>query len=324
MATMAHGTRSFKLAVAVVLLGGIFLVAGCDEDECINCIEQVPIAPAQVFSVSGDEMITIYWDDLPEAYNTIDHYRVYSRFYEVGDEDNPDREFFEIGRVNAGTNFDPDDGQYHFVDQGDDVENGLDYEYSVSAVSRAGLESYRTHQFRPLIDTPLPMSEVPIEVFDAGGSQAALSGFDFSLAAEGQDGRVDPGPLQTSADVRVAFREGVPYLEAVRADVHLQDYGTFTDGNGNLYFEGVSWAPEFGYSASGVLELIEGHVYVLEIVNEVNPGTLHYAKLGVAQIRSSTQSVRIMWAYQLVDGLPELSVPEAREDEQVEFVPIKL
>lgn len=322
MESMAYGTRSWKLVAAVVLLGGAFLLGGCDEDECVNCLEQAPVAPTQVYSVSGDEMITIFWNDFPEAYNIIDHYRVYSRYYAVGDENDPSRQFFEIGRVDAGTSFDPDTGQYHFVDQGDDVENGLDYEYAVSAVSREGLESYLS--FELVIDTPLPMSEVPVEVFDAEGSQSALSGFDFSLAAEGQDGRVDPGAALTSADIRVAFRQGVPYLEAVRADVHIQDYGTFTDRDGNLYFEGVSWAPEFGYSASGVLELIEGHVYVLEIVNEVEAGSIHYAKLGVAQIRPSTQSVRIMWAYQLVDGLPELSVPEAREDEQVEFVPIKL
>ncbi len=322
MGTMAHGKRSLNRALALVLAVGVITLAGCDEDECVNCIEQAPIAPTQVYSVSGDAMITIYWNDFPEAYNTIDHYRVYSRFYEAGDEDDPERQFFEIGRVYAGTNFDPETGQYHYVDRGEDVENGLDYEYAVSAVSRDGLESYLS--FELVIDTPLPMSEVPVEVFDAGGSQAALSGFDFSLAAEGQDGRVDPGAPQTSADVRVVFRQDVPYLEAVRADVHIQDYGTFTDRDGNLYFEGVSWAPEYGYSSSGVLELIAGHVYVLEIVNEENPGSIHYAKLGVAQIRPSTQSVRVMWAYQLVDGLPELSVPEARETEQVEFVPIRL
>lgn len=322
MDTTAHGKRSIKLVLAVLVAVGVFALAGCDEDECVNCIEQAPIAPTQVYSVSGDEMITIYWNDFPEAYNTIDHYRVYSRYYQPGDEDDPNREFYEIGRVNAGTNFDADTGQYHFIDQGDDVENGLDYEYAVSAVSQGGLESYLS--FELVIDTPLPMSEVPVEVFDAAGSQSALSGFDFSLAAEGQDGRVDPGAVQTSADVRVIFREGVPYVEAVREDVHIQDYGTFTDRNGNLYFEGVSWAPEYGYSSSGVLELIAGHVYVLEIVNEDNPGSIHYAKLGVAQIRPSTLSVRLMWAYQLVDGLPELSAPEPREDEQVEFVPIKL
>jgi hypothetical protein len=322
MVSMAHGKQILKLSVAVVLATGIFALTGCDKDECVNCVEQPPVAPTQVYSVSGDGRITIYWNDFPEAYDAIDHYRVYSRFYQPGDENDPERRFYEIGRVAAGTNFDPDTRQYHFVDQGDDVENGLDYEYAVSAVSRSGLESYLS--FELVIDTPLPMSEVPVEVFDAGGSQAALSGFDFSLAAEGQDGRVDPGAPQTSADVRVAFRGGVPYLEAVRADVHIQDYGTFTDRNGNLVFEGVSWAPEYGYSSSGVLELISGHVYVLEIVNEESAGSVHYAKLGVAQIRPSTQSVRVMWAYQLVDGLPELSAPEPREGQQVEFVPIKL
>jgi hypothetical protein len=322
MNAMACGTRSLKLDLAVVLAFGIFALAGCGEDECVNCVEPAPVAPTQVYSVSGDEMITIYWNDFPEAYATIDHYRVYSRFYQQGDEDNPNRQFAEIGRVTTGASFDPETGQYHFVDQGDDVQNGLDYEYAVSAVSRGGLESYLS--FELVIDTPLPMSEVPVEVFDADGSQTVLSGFDFSLAAEGQDGRVDPGAPETSADVRVVFREGVPYLEAMRADVHIQDYGTFTDGNGTLYFEGVSWAPEYGYSSSGVLELIEGHVYVLEIVNEEGPGSVHYAKLGVAQIRPSTESVRVMWAYQLVDGLPELKALEPREDDQVEFVPIKL
>jgi len=323
---MVHEKRSPKLALAVVMGLGVFALAGCGEDECANCpepvIEAAPVAPTQVYSVSGDEMITIYWNDFPEAYATIDHYRVYSRFYQPGDEDLPDREFFEIGRVNAGASFDPDTGQYHFADQGEDVQNGLDYEYAVSAVSRNGLESYLS--FELVIDTPLPMSEVPVEVFDADGSQTVLSGFDFSLAAEGPDGRVDPSAPGTSADIRVVFRQDVPYLEAVRTDVHVQDYGTFTDRNGALYFEGVSWAPEYGYSSSGVLELITGHVYVLEIVNEENPGSIHYAKLGVAQIRPSTESVRIMWAYQLVDGLPELSAPEPGEDEQVEFVPIKL
>jgi hypothetical protein len=322
MDRLAPGTRSLELALIVGLAVGIFALAGCDKDECVSCVEQPPVAPTQVYSVSGDQKITIYWNDFPEAYADIDHYRVYSRFYHVGDENDPDRQFYEIGRVAVGTNFDPDTGQYRYVDQGQDVENGLDYEYAVSAVSRGGLESYLS--FELVIDTPLPMSETPVEVFDAGGSQAALSGFDFSLAAGGQDGRVDPGAPQTPADVRVVFRQGVPYLEAVRSDVHVQDYGTFTDGDGTLYFEGVSWAPEFGYSSSGVLELITGHVYVLEIVNEEGAGSLHYAKLGVAQIRPGTQSVRIMWAYQLVDGLPELSVPEPREGEQVDFVPIKL
>jgi hypothetical protein len=322
MVSLAHstGSRMLVLALGLSVLG--LFVSGCDDDDCVNCVETPPIAPTQVYSVSGDQMITIYWNDFPEAYNTIDHYRVYSRFYAPGDENDPTRQFYEIGRVPAGTNFDADTGQYHFVDQGDDVENGLDYEYAVSAVGTGGLESYLS--FELVIDTPLPMSEVPIEVFDAGGAQSALSGFDFSLAAEGEDGRVDPGAPQTSADVRIVFRDDVPYVEAMRDDIHIQDYGTFTDRDGALYFEGVSWAPASGYSSSGVLELIATHVYVLEILNEPTAGAVHYAKLGISQVRPATRSVRVMWAYQTVDGLPELIAPEPREDGQVEFVPIKL
>lgn len=316
------GVRTRAVAAAATLLLIALVAGGCSDDECVSCLEPAPVAPTQVYSVSGDARITIYWNDFPEAYNAIDHYRVYSRGYQVGDEDIPDRVFVEIGRVPAGSNYDPDLGQYHFVDQGEDVVNGRDYEYAVSAVARTGQESYLS--FELVIDTPLPMSESPVEIFDAAGAQAALSGFDFSLAAEGGDGRVDPRPEETSADIRVVFREGLPYIEAVRPDVRIQDYGTFTNRNGDLYFEGVSWAPAAGYSASGTLELIAGHVYVLEIVNEGRIGSVHYAKLGVAEVRPATRSLRIMWAYQLVDGLPELSAPEPREDDNVEFVPIKL
>ena len=316
------GVRTRTMALTAAFLLVALFMSGCSDDDCVSCLEPAPVAPTQVYSVSGDARITIYWNDFPEAYNAIDHYRVYSRYYRPGDENDPNRQFAEIGRVPAGTSYDPDLGQYHFVDQGEDVVNGTDYEYAVSAVARTGQESYLS--FELVIDTPLPMSATPVEVFDADGAQAALSGFDFSLAGEGGEGRVDPRPQETSADVRVVYREGVPYVEATRPDVHIQDYGTFTNRNGDLYFEGVSWAPEAGYSASGVLELIAGHVYVLEIVNEGRVGSVHYAKLGVAQLRPATRSVRVMWAYQLVDGLPELSAPEPREDDGVEFIPIKL
>jgi len=176
------------------------------------------------------------------------------------------------------------------------------------------------------------MSETPLTLFDVSGPSGQLSGFDFSRAGEhgggqanGADGIVDPTVPGSGADIRIRFDgNGVPWLETLREDVHVQDYGTFLDGNRQLYFEGVGWAPEFGWSESGVLELIVGHIYVLEIVNEPAAGDVHYAKLGVVSSNSAVGSVRIMWAYQLVNGLPELSAPEPRRDERNDQQAIRL
>ncbi len=317
---MRSNTRrnSWTLAPALALALLLPLLGGCEEDDCVSCVTPPPVAPTQVFTESGDGRITVFWNDYPEIYNEdVAGYRIWSRFYEPGDEDDPAREFFLIGEVPAGTNYDPDTGQYFYVDA--DVENAADYEYAVSAYT-ASDESYLS--FELIIDTPLPMSETPLTLFDVLGGNAEFAGFDFSLAGEhgsydgnGAEGVVDPTADGTSADVRVRFREGLPYLEAMRPEVRVQDYGTFLDGQGQLDFGGVSWAPQVGWSESGVVELIAGHIYVLAIYDETAPGSVHYAKLGVVGVNTGAGTVRILWAYQLVDGLPELSVPEPRERE---------
>jgi hypothetical protein len=69
----------------------------------------------------------------------------------------------------------------------------------------------------------------------------------------------------------------------------------------------VGWAPADGYSQTGKLELVTGHIYVLEI----RDSQLHYAKFGVTGTNSA--SVNIIWAYQTIPGLPELKAPEDRE-----------
>jgi hypothetical protein len=308
--------QRWRWIAPVLVIALMSALSGCDEDDCVSCVEPPPVAPTQVYSSSGDGQVTVFWNDYPEIYSDdILGYRIWSRIYEVGDHNDPTREFFLIAEVDAGQNYDPNTGQYYFVDA--EVDNAVDYEYAVSAYSSTA-ESYLSFEF--VVDTPLPMSETPISIYDVAGDSPALSGFDFSRAAEfgeygqnGNQGVVDPTAPGTTADIRVRFDGGgVPWVETMRANVRIQDYGTFLDGNGQLAFEGVSWAPEYGYSEGGVLELIPGHIYVVEIYDEFGSQSLHYAKLGVVTVDSGPTggSVRVMWAYQLVNGLPELSVPE--------------
>jgi hypothetical protein len=316
--------------MAISLLGLLMLplLASCESDDCVSCVEAPPVAPTQVYSASGDGQITVYWNDYPEIYSEdITGYYIWWRYFEPGDQNDPAREFYYLGEVAVGDNYDPASGQYFFVD--DEVENAVDYEYAVSAYSPHG-ESYLSFEF--VVDTPLPMSETPLTLFDVDGASSQLAGFDFSLAGEqgsydgnGADGIVDPTQPGTTADIQVRFDDqGVPWLETLRGDVHVQDYGTYLDQAGELVFEGVTWAPEFGWSESGVLELIIGHIYVIEIYNEPNTGDVHYAKLGVVDVDQQAGSVRIMWAYQLVNGLPELSAPDPRDRDGGEPQAIRL
>jgi len=297
-----------RILVFLVLLS-LVLVGGCETEDCVNCIElPPPVVPTGVHSISGDGVVIVQWYDISYHpydgnYNAnVDSYYIYSRFYEDGDEYIADREFVLIGEVAWDGNFDPSSGLHWFEDW--DAENGERYEYAIAAVNSAGAESALSYEF--VTDAPLFHSLDPVQLFDVDGPNPEMSSFDFSLM---DDGHLSASP-GFNADIEIHFQGGVPYVHTTRSAVLLQDFGVFTDGSGQVIFEGVSWAPADGYSSTGVLELIEGHIYVVEI-SEYPYGT-HYAKFGVTEVGAGF--VRIIWAYQIIPGLPELSVPGGEND----------
>ncbi len=295
--------RGTLLALSIFLLLG--LLSGCESDDCVNCIElPSPVVPTGVHSISADNLVIVQWYDL--SYHPYDGrynpnvvaYYVYSRYYTPGDEDISDREFSYIGEVAWDENFDPGSGLHYFYD--DLAVNGEEYEYAVTAVNEAGRESALSYEF--VIDAPLPMGLNPLEIFDVNVNPT-LAGFDFSRL---DNGRVDPTAPGNTADIRIAFQGNVPYVQTNHEGVEIQDFGVFLDSENYLIFEGVSYAPAGGYSSTGTMELIVGHIYVLRIDDPIVG--IHYAKFGVTAITSN--SVGIIWAYQTIAGLPELSVPE--------------
>jgi hypothetical protein len=76
--------------------------------------------------------------------------------------------------------------------------NGERYEYAVSAVNVVDQESALSYEF--VTDAPLPLSEVPVELFFAGGAQGHLAGFDFSML---EAGRVDPDVIRRETAQRI-------------------------------------------------------------------------------------------------------------------------
>jgi hypothetical protein len=291
------------------------LLAGCEsEEDCLNCVQlPPPVVPTGVHSISGDNLVIVQWYDISYApydgsFNeNVVKYIIYSRIFQEGDQNDPNREFEPFAEVAWDENFDPNTGLHWWFD--DWAENGTQYEYAVAAVNAAGLESALSYEF--VVDAPLPMSPyfngsyLSVELFDGNGPSAASSGFNFELAASNQanlnEGRVDPATA--TYDIKVLFENGFPFVEANPARVLVQDFGVFTSG-GEIIFEGVGWAPADGYSQTGKLELVVGHIYVVEI----QAPQLHYAKFGVTG--TGTGSVNIIWAWQTIPGLPELEAPE--------------
>lgn len=308
-----------SILLIATLFSALFLLGGCQTDDCVNCVElPAPVVPTGVHSISYDDLIVVQWYDISYApydgeYNeNVVSYLIYSRYYEPGDEYDPDREFYLIGEVAWNDpNWDPNTGLHKFYDY--DARNGDEYEYAVAAKNAAGRESALSYEL--VTDAPLPMSATPLTLHDYNGDNSHLSGFDFSAL---EQGRVDPDAQGTTADILIQFTDGIPYVETVRPlEVLIQDFGVFSDGGGDIYFEGVDWAPDGGYSNTGLLELVVGHVYVLKIGH--GTATVNYAKFGV--VATSAPTVQIIWAYQTITGLPELAVPdEAGENKPGQLV----
>ena len=303
---------SRRLALALttlLLLVAMAVLSGCESDDCVNCVDlPPPVVPSGVYSVSYDSNVRIYWNDLSYYpydgnYNAnVDRYYIFWRFFQDGDENDFTRTFEYLGEVAWDENF--DGVSLHWFD---DIEavNGERYEYAVAAVNSQGLESALSYEL--VTDAPLPHSLTNVFLYGRDGAYPERSMFDFSLIDDGDDS----GAVGFQADIQVYFEDGIPYVETARAGVSIQDFGVFTDGNGQLVMEGVSWAPADGYSNTGILEIVPGHVYVLEL-NEGSAG-LHYAKFGVVNVEPLF--VEMKWAYQTISGLPELSVPSRNKPE---------
>jgi len=301
--SLGHTVASGRILISLVILALAFL-GGCETEDCVNCIElPPPVVPTGVHSISGDNLVIVQWYDI--SYHPFDgnynanvvSYFVYSRIYEDGDEYIGDRQFVLIGEVAWDANFDLTSGLHWFDDT--EAVNGERYEYAVAAVNSAGAESALSYEL--VTDAPLFHSIDSVFLHGVESDHPEFSGFDFSL--------MDYGHLVAypgyESDIEVHFQGGIPYVHSARNAVLIQDFGVFTDSEGEVIFSGVSWAPEDGYSNTGILELIAGHIYVVKI-SEYPHGT-HYAKFAIEEISGGV--VEMIWAYQIITGLPELSVP---------------
>ncbi|MBD3334144.1 MAG: hypothetical protein GF355_01355 [Candidatus Eisenbacteria bacterium] len=269
-------------AAGLVLLSG--LTAGCDDDEVIvrECRGVEPAAPRGAYTVTGDEVVSIYW--LPNTEPDIAGYGIYRSL----DEDGPYDHLADVG-----PEVDPDFFDISYHDRR--VENGVTYYYGVTAFDDEDLESDLNPTL--LFDTPRPEGSV---VLRNAAMLPNSSGYDFSerdrLSWENPRADIFYEATQAGGLRIYTVNEG----HDVRTDI--QDLGYVGDPDLIAGDPGViGWAPEDGWSANGWVEAIRGHTYVVWTRDN------HFAKIFVRDL--SEEALDLYWAYQIDPGNPELMVP---------------
>jgi hypothetical protein len=177
-------------------------------------------------------------------------------------------------------------GNTSFIDR--DVSNGRTYYYAVAAYDASGNESDLSYDL--VFDTPRPAG-YGVRLFDFGYLPSS-SGYSFA-GYRVQDYRAG------STDIFFEYHpqsRGL-FINVANQDTDIQDFGYTAS------LDDVDHAPEKGWSALGYAECIAGHAYVIWTADN------HFAKIRVVTVNSSF--VEFDWAYQIVEGNPELLVHSA-------------
>ncbi len=282
---------SAVLVLSLALLGLLF--AGCDENDDLVDVTP-PAIPNGVSSITGDSVLWVIWNANREP--DLAGYRVYSTTQVDGNYDPVNWQLLlEVGSpfpdIPNLVSYEPNanEGKPYLVFEDHTVDNGYDYYYAISAFDDAGNESALSTDY--VVDTPRPEGEITLSAASVDSSRA---GFDFSEETRRY-------PADVFSDCSFDIVNGIPLFTAQAPWVRMQDYG-------DVDFDTASWAPEFGWSQAGVMEAIEGHSYFFEIVDGQQ---LNYAKVFVETISQNNGTIKLMWGYQPVEGLPELKRPQA-------------
>ena len=242
------------------------LMLGCssdDDDSPVLVDTEPPATPRGVRSITGDGQVIVEW--FPNGEADLAGYNIWR-------DDDGDEEFDLLAEVSSDSS-DADVDRLSFVDE--EVINGRNYSYAISAVDYEGNESELSPE--PVLDTPRPSgNNITLNDFNLIPNR---SGFDFSQPARGAitwDSR--------TTDIFFGFDPGssIRYLYSDNF-TEMQDMGY------HEYFDEVDVAPVRGF-VTEFIELIEGHVYTL-----LTPDG-NYAKIHVIVV--SDTAITFDWAYQ--------------------------
>jgi len=260
----------------LLAMSAVAVLSGCDE-EARDVYP--PAAPRGLLSVTGDGEARLSW--LANTESDVAGYRVYMSPCASGSSCPYDRIGATMGTQYAAP-----------------LANGETMFFAVAAYDRHGNESPLSKE--DVFDTPRPAG-FGLALSDYVASPTN-SGYDFSAYS------VVPFD-NPNVDVFFGFDGTVYRMFAPFTDTDLQDAGY----TGSL--DDVDYAPIGGWSRDGIVELIEGHSYIVRIASGIET---HFAKFRVVALSASPARVVIDWAYQVSPDNRELSArPAGREGPRI-------
>jgi len=288
-------------------LWSVWAFTGCYDDGSRRDVFDVsdhiaPGAPRDVFSVTGDGSVTVYWSPPRDA--DLAGFRVLvSR---------DDADYYRVAELPAS--------QRHWAVRGAslpatvpfDFQNGTTYWFAVESVDATGNRSDLSDAV-VTSDTPRPAGR-DLRLYDVNGPRRAESGYDFSRSPYGY--ALDGTSL--FADVVYAW-EGRPVLRAAHPSVvELQNLGPMAmddDRAGRL--DESRWQPAAAVAAD------PGDVILVKLYEETRPGN-DIEPFNVAKVRvvnAAPDAVWLDWAYQIQPNSRELKPHAARVDRGSGAVP---
>lgn len=256
-----------KTFYVVTVLFVVLVLVGCN----INDWPEPPAVPRGLQTITGDGKVTLEW--YPNEEHDLAGYKIWKSMTENGKY-----------RLIASTR------STSYIDL--DVENGVTYYYAVSAYDDSGNESELSRT--TVQDTPRPEGK-GVRLYDYH-NVPDKAGYHFS-----EDGSVE---AYDSEETDIYFdydsNNGIGYMVTANTSppTQIQDYG-FTKS-----IKDVNWAPDGGWSPSGVVELIVGHAYVVWTWDN------YFAAFRVTELGDGY--VKFDWSYQTAKGNPELKILHRR------------
>ncbi len=269
-----------KLLLPLLALG--ILLTGCHDNTGPRDTVP-PVAPRGLYSVTGDEGVTLHWVGNSEP--DLAAYRIW-----VNDEPCSGGSSCTYRRV-AEIAADPGNQYVEYEVSG--LQNGQSYFFAVSAVDHSGNDSPLSYE--DVWDTPRPAGTG--RVVQNYLTAPALAGYDFSAFASPSGGVLS----WTNPETDVFYGYYQDTTGYVYQQVFAPDYLTnIQDAGFAVSLDAVDFAPDVseGWSPTGTVEAIAGHCYVVWTRDN------HFAKFRITSVGPA--QVTFDWAYQTDPGNREL------------------
>ncbi|MFC1564021.1 hypothetical protein ACFL6G_03740 [candidate division KSB1 bacterium] len=258
--------KKIRLLTTVILATIIF---SCSD--AIGPVDMPPEAPFGLYSITGDNEVTLYWEHNLEA--DLYEYALYTS-------DSEDGVYVLDGTT---TN-----NRYTFY-----IDNGVTKYLAVAAIDYAGNESNLSYDI--VWDTPRPEGynlSVYALFYDEFDTNADRCAIDFSDYDDYMIQDID----NESNDIFIDNFEGTLFLNAYADDTDIALIGRTYDLSDVDYAD----PDEIDWDEEGFLPLYEDHSYVIWTYDN------HFATIRVREVYGDR--IRFDWAYQTDPGNPQLKV----------------